>query len=70
MTNRRGRPYRPVMRNSKIRIVTAIAGAVFALGATAGCDFAQPPQQEDQQEQQDGEQQQEDGGEEQEEGDN
>ena len=50
------------MRNSKIRIVTAVAGAVFALGATAGCDFAQPPQQEDQQEQQDGEQQQDDGG--------
>lgn len=57
------------MRNSKIRIVTAVAGAVFALGATAGCDFAQPPQQEDQQEQQDGDQQQqEDGGEEQEDG--
>ncbi|MBQ0928796.1 hypothetical protein [Saccharopolyspora endophytica] len=59
------------MRNSKIRIVTAVAGAVLALGATAGCDFAQPPQQEDQQEQQDGDQQQqEDGGEEQEDGDN
>ena len=51
------------MRNSKIRIATAIAGAAFALGATAGCDFAQPPQQEDQQEQQDGEQQQDDGNE-------
>lgn len=63
MTNRRGRPYRPVMRNSKIRIVTAVAGAVFALGTTAGCDFAQPPQQEDQQEQQeDGGEEQEDGG--------
>ncbi|TDD08089.1 hypothetical protein E1181_07880 [Saccharopolyspora terrae] len=57
------------MRNSTIRIVTAVAGAVFALGATAGCDFAQPPQQEDQQEQQDGDQQQqEDGGQEQEDG--
>ena len=51
------------MRNSKIRIATAIAGAAFALGTTAGCDFAQPPQQEDQQEQQDGEQQQDDGNE-------
>lgn len=51
------------MRNSKIRIVTAVAGAVFALGTTAGCDFAQPPQQEDQQEQQeDGGEEQEDGG--------
>lgn len=49
------------MRNSKIRIATAIAGAAFALGTTAGCDFAQPPQQEDQQEQQDGDQQQDDG---------
>ncbi|RRO15123.1 hypothetical protein EIL87_17800 [Saccharopolyspora rhizosphaerae] len=48
------------MRNSKLRIVTAVAGAVLALGATAGCDFAQGPQQEDQQEQQDGDQQQED----------
>ncbi|SFT03474.1 hypothetical protein [Saccharopolyspora flava] len=48
------------MRNSSVRIVTAVAGAVFALGATAGCDFAQPPQQEDQQEQQDGDQQQDD----------
>lgn len=56
------------MRNSKIRIATAIAGAAFALGTTAGCDFAQPPQQEDQQEQQDGDQQQDDGDDNQEDG--